>query len=319
VLSGQSSGSSILGDDVIHTSPPAGTEELLGPLTEVFDDPNEDVRKHAAYAVCGLARASPDAVGPILDDVESLVEYEMEANGQAMFGAAEALYYLADEFPDRFVAEESDLLDYLVSLAIGLDKQVYADSPAAAKLNMSHLSLYTTHGAKALGRVADVHPEAVHEAVIDDDDERLIEIYNEIPETQENFLGLLKELSFALPELFGEENEKLQELFEGVDSTDRGDIAEIYSILATSNVDAVVNNVPELMDALSEGLTPMTMKKLLRSVATIVDNQQVDLTSYRGMMRDLFNDNSLDMVGEVILIDLLARTRSTVDLDLRVS
>ncbi|WP_206750788.1 hypothetical protein, partial [Halorubrum sp. SP3] len=78
-------------------------------------------------------------------------------------------------------------------------------SPAAAKLNMSHLSLYTTHGAKALGRVADVHPEAVHEAVIDDDDERLIEIYNEIPETQENFLGLLKELSFALPELFGEE------------------------------------------------------------------------------------------------------------------
>ncbi|TKX68628.1 hypothetical protein [Halorubrum sp. SP9] len=184
---------------------------------------------------------------------------------------------------------------------------------------MSHLSLYTTHGAKALGRVADVHPEAVHEAVIDDDDERLIEIYNEIPETQENFLGLLKELSFALPELFGEENEQLQELFEGVDSTDREDIAEIYSILATSNVDAVVNNVPELMDALSEGLTPMTMKKLLRSVATIVDNQQVDLTSYRGMMRDLFNDDSLDMVGEVILIDLLARTRSTVDLDLRVS
>ncbi|WP_206750795.1 hypothetical protein, partial [Halorubrum sp. SP3] len=73
--------------------------------------------------------------------------------------------------------------------------------------------------------------------------------------------------------------------------TDREDIAEIYSILATSNVDAVVNNVPELMDALSEGLTPMTMKKLLRSVATIVDNQQVDLTSYRGMMRGLFNDD----------------------------
>ena len=320
VLSGQSSGSSILGDDVTHTSPPAGTDELLDPLTEVFDDPNEDVRKHAAYAVCGLARATPDAVGPILDDVESLVEYEMESNGQAMFGAAEALYYLADEFPDRFVAEESDLLDYLVPLAVNLDKQVYADSPAADKSDMSHLSLYTTHGAKALGRVADVHPEAVHEAVVDDDDnERLIEIYNELSETQENFLGLLKELSFALPELFGEENEELQELFEGVDSTDRGDVAEIYSILAASNVDAVVDNVPELMDALNEELTPLTMKKLLRSVATIVDKQQVDLTSYREMMRDLFNEDSLDMVGEVILIDLLARTRSTVDLDLSVS
>ena len=315
VLTGQSAGNSILGGDVVHESPPDGTAELLPALTDAFDDADEDVRKHAMWAVCGLSRTKPATVVPIVEEIDSLLELESDARGQAMFPAAEALYHLAGHDPEALVTDDTDLVDHLIWLAISLDKQSFDESPASDRLGYT---IYTTHGAKALGRIAQAVPDRIVDEFEDDSsDESLADFYLDAHEDiQENLLGVLKEVSPGAPEVFGEENEELGELFDR-DPEAREDVAEIYCVLAESDPDQVVESLPELTTALEARPGTQTEENLVTAIATIADSEPVDLTAYRETFVDLFAEGSLDLAGEVLLVDLLAQIPSTVDIELR--
>lgn len=314
VLTGQSATNSMLSDNVVHESPPAGTEELLPALTDAFDADDEDVRKHAMWAVCGLSRTRPATVLPAVEEIDSLLDLESEANGQAMFPAAEALYHLAGHDAEALVTDETELVSHLVWLGATLERQSFDESPAGDCLGYT---VYTTHGAKALGRVAQAAPDRVAAELSDDDGDSLVDLYEHAHEdVQEHLLGVLKEVSPGAPQIFGEGNEELAALFDSAPEA-REDVAEIYCILAESNPDQVVESVPELTTALEARPGTQTEANLVTAIATIADSEPVDLRAYRDTFVELFAEGSLDLSGEVMLVDLLTRIPSTVDIELR--
>ncbi|WP_054585013.1 hypothetical protein [Halolamina pelagica] len=118
------------------------------------------------------------------------------------------------------------------------------------------------------------------------------------------------------PQIFGEGNEELAALFDSAPEA-REDVAEIYCILAESNPDQLVESVPELTTALEARPGTQTEANLVTAIATIADSEPVDLRAYRDTFVDLFAEGSLDLSGEVMLVDLLTRIPSTVDIELR--
>lgn len=60
-----------------------------------------------------------------------------------------------------------------------------------------------------------------------------------------------------------------------------------------------------------------TEKNLIKAIATVADNGPVDLRAHRDTFVDLFADGLLDIRGKVMLVDLLAKIPSTVDIGLR--
>lgn len=76
-------------------------------------------------------------------------------------------------------------------------------------------------------------------------------------------------------------------------------------------------HVPELITALEARPRTQIEKNLTKAITTVADSEPIDLRTDRDTFVDLFADGSLNIRGEVMLVDLLTQLSSTVDIGYR--